>query len=103
MSDTADVASGADYLKTEPIAIPAGQHQVSVAFVRRSEGPYEDLIKPHEWSLASAGTGDVLSGVIAGLVATGTSEIGEIHHVDRGYEHLEERLQKIGADITRIN
>jgi len=30
---------------------------VSVAFVRKSEGPYEDLIRPHDWSLAGGGSG----------------------------------------------
>jgi hypothetical protein len=44
-------------LKTEPIFIRAGQHQVSAAFVRRTEGPYEDLIKPHGWSYAGGGSG----------------------------------------------
>ena len=29
----------------------AGEHRVAAAFVKRTEGPYEDLIKPHEWSL----------------------------------------------------
>jgi len=41
--------------------------------------------------------------VIAALTATGTSEIGDIHHVDRGYEKLEERLSQLGADIKRID
>lgn len=44
-------------LRTEPIFMRAGQHQVSVAFVRKSEGPYEDLIRPHDWSLAGGGSG----------------------------------------------
>ena len=44
-------------LKTEPIFVRAGQHQVSAAFVRRTEGPYEDLIKPHGWSYAGGGSG----------------------------------------------
>ena len=39
--------------------------------------------------------------VIAALVANGQSEISDIHHIDRGYENLEERLQKLGADIKR--
>ena len=44
-------------LQTETFLIPAGQHQVSVAFVRRAEGPYEDLIRPHDWSQAGGGSG----------------------------------------------
>lgn len=41
--------------------------------------------------------------VIAALVAEGKTEIEGIGHVDRGYEHLEGRLQKIGASIIRSN
>ena len=41
--------------------------------------------------------------VIASLVAEGESEISEIQHVDRGYEHLEKRLANLGADIKRID
>jgi hypothetical protein len=48
---------GAAPMKTEPVHIKAGQYDVSAAFVRRFEGPYEDLIRPHDWSFAGAGTG----------------------------------------------
>lgn len=41
--------------------------------------------------------------VIAALVADGRSEIDNIEHIDRGYEDLEGRLQRLGADIRRIN
>ena len=53
---SADAPNGQDYVRSEPIKVKAGQRRLSVAFVRRIEGPYEDLIKPHEWSRASAGT-----------------------------------------------
>ncbi len=53
---SADAPQGADYVRSEPILVKAGQQRVSAAFVRRGEGPYEDLIKPHDWSLASNGT-----------------------------------------------
>ena len=52
---SADAPVGADYVRTIPIFVRAGQQQVSAAFVKRFEGPYEDLIKPHEWSKASNG------------------------------------------------
>jgi Protein of unknown function (DUF1592)/Protein of unknown function (DUF1588)/Protein of unknown function (DUF1585)/Protein of unknown function (DUF1595) len=39
-------------METEPIAVRAGQHRVSAAFIKKSEGPNEDLTSPHEWSLA---------------------------------------------------
>ncbi len=41
--------------------------------------------------------------VIAALVAEGESEINGIEHIDRGYERLEERLSKLGAEIRRVN
>ena len=48
---------GAVPMRTEPILIKAGQHLVAAAFVRRAEGPYEDLIRPHDWSYAGGGSG----------------------------------------------
>ena len=42
---SADAPAGADYVRSAPIKVKAGQRMVSVAFVRRNEGPYEDLIK----------------------------------------------------------
>lgn len=56
-SESADAPAGADYISSEPIKVKAGQRKVSVAFLRNNEGPYEDLIKPHDWSRASQGTG----------------------------------------------
>jgi hypothetical protein len=53
---SADAPQGADYIRTGPIFVRAGQQRVSSAFIRRNEGPYEDLIKPHDWSLAANGT-----------------------------------------------
>ena len=44
-------------IRTDPILVRAGQHRVSAAFIRRFEGPYEDLIRPHDWSLAGGGSG----------------------------------------------
>jgi len=40
--------------------------------------------------------------IIAGLLARGRTVINNIYQIDRGYEKIEERLQKIGADIKRI-
>ena len=40
--------------------------------------------------------------VIAGLVAEGETIIDRIYHLDRGYEHIEERLGQLGARIARI-
>jgi uncharacterized protein DUF1592/uncharacterized protein DUF1588/uncharacterized protein DUF1587/uncharacterized protein DUF1585/uncharacterized protein DUF1595 len=51
-----DLPLGVDLYKTESLNVTAGPHRVSVAFVKRTDGPYEDLIKPHDWSLASGGS-----------------------------------------------
>lgn len=40
--------------------------------------------------------------IIAGLAAKGTTEVLEIHHIDRGYEFIENKLQRLGADIQRV-
>jgi UDP-N-acetylglucosamine 1-carboxyvinyltransferase len=40
--------------------------------------------------------------IIAALLAEGKSVINEIYQVDRGYEKIEKRLKKLGADIKRI-
>jgi hypothetical protein len=48
---------GANPIQTEPVVLRAGQYKVAAAFVRRSEGPYEDLIRPHDWSFAGGGSG----------------------------------------------
>ena len=37
--------------------------------------------------------------VIAGLVASGTTEIEEIHHIQRGYDNIIEKFKSLGADI----
>jgi len=37
-------------LRTEPIFVRAGQHQISAAFVRKIDGPYEDRLSPFNWS-----------------------------------------------------
>lgn len=44
-------------MRTEPIFVTAGPHRVSAAFVRRTEGPAEDLLSPHDWTLADRHTG----------------------------------------------
>ena len=39
--------------------------------------------------------------VIAGLAAQGNTEIGSVHHIDRGYDRIVDKLRGIGADISR--
>ena len=40
--------------------------------------------------------------VIAGLVATTETQVDRIYHIDRGYLHIEDKLQALGGNITRI-
>ncbi len=53
---SADGRGGVPML-TDPIMVKAGQQTVAAAFVRRTDGPYEDLIRPHDWSFAGGGSG----------------------------------------------
>ena len=41
--------------------------------------------------------------ILAALSAKGKSVINRIYHLDRGYEHIEKKLRKVGAKIRRIN
>lgn len=40
--------------------------------------------------------------IIAGLVAEGLTEIINIYHIDRGYEHIENKFMNLGAKIKRV-
>lgn len=40
--------------------------------------------------------------ILAGLAATGVTEISRVYHLDRGYEGLDKKLAKLGADIKRV-
>lgn len=41
--------------------------------------------------------------ILAGLVAEGETRIGDLHHIDRGYEDIVEKLRNLGADIERVD
>jgi len=40
--------------------------------------------------------------VLAGLKAEGVTEVSRVYHIDRGYEHLDEKLSELGANIERV-
>jgi UDP-N-acetylglucosamine 1-carboxyvinyltransferase len=40
--------------------------------------------------------------VLAALVADGESVIDRVYHMDRGYEHIEDKLRGVGAQIQRL-
>jgi len=41
--------------------------------------------------------------LVAGIVANGETDLYNVHYIDRGYEHIEEKFRKLGANITRVN
>lgn len=55
---------------------------------------------------ASVNATDLRAGaalVLAGLVAEGETEVGYLYHIDRGYDNLVLKLQRLGANIVRVN
>ena len=40
--------------------------------------------------------------IVAGVSANGTTEVYNLEHIDRGYENIEEKFRKIGANIKRV-
>jgi UDP-N-acetylglucosamine 1-carboxyvinyltransferase len=76
---------GANILRTGTSAMVSGVKQLEGAPVMAS-----DL-------RASAGL------VLAGLAAKGVTTVNRVYHLDRGYERMELTLQKLGADIQRVN
>ena len=41
--------------------------------------------------------------VVAGLMAQGETLVDRIYHLDRGYEHIEQKLTQLGARIRRVH
>ncbi|MBR2937871.1 MAG: UDP-N-acetylglucosamine 1-carboxyvinyltransferase [Oscillospiraceae bacterium] len=75
---------GADILINGKTAIITGQSNLQGAVVRAND----------------LRAGAAL--IIAGLAAEGTTEVENIHYIERGYEHLVEKLTALGADIRRV-
>lgn len=76
-------------------------------------GAHMTMLDPHRVTIhgptpligAEVESQDIRAGaavLIAALTAQGTTHITNIYHIDRGYERIEERLQAVGANITRI-
>ncbi len=73
--------------------ISVAANEAAISGVKRLEG-------------ATIMASDIRAGaglVIAGLAATGRTEILRVYHIDRGYYRLEEKLSGLGADIKRMN
>ena len=43
-------------VETEPVFVRAGERRVTAAFIRQMDGPYEDIIRPNDWSLSGTET-----------------------------------------------
>ena len=72
----------------------------------RIEGRSALLEGPAHLEGAPVRATDLRSGaalIIAGLMATGTTKVINIYHIDRGYVDIEEKMRKLGADIQRID
>jgi UDP-N-acetylglucosamine 1-carboxyvinyltransferase len=70
----------------------------------RTEGHHAVIRGVERLSSAPVRALDIRAGaamVIAALAADGTTEVSDIHHVDRGYEDLEGRLASLGAEVHR--
>lgn len=63
------------------------------------------LDKQHRLRPAAMSSPDIRAGIallIAAMSANGTSRISNIDQIDRGYEHIDQRLNELGAHITRV-
>ena len=77
--------SGSIEIRTEPIFVTAGQHRVAAAFVRRSDGPYEDRLSPFAWSFVGgeddrewANYGITALPHLADLMITGPTDVAGV-------------------------
>jgi UDP-N-acetylglucosamine 1-carboxyvinyltransferase len=72
----------------------------------RREGPSAIIQGTPELSGAPVMASDLRASaslVLAGLVARGHTDVRRVYHIDRGYERIEQKLQRLGADIERIS
>ena len=72
----------------------------------RTDGHHAVVRGPRALSGAPVRAHDIRAGaglVLAGLVADGTTEVSDVHHVDRGYQDLVEQLTALGADVRRVD
>jgi UDP-N-acetylglucosamine 1-carboxyvinyltransferase len=71
----------------------------------RTDGHHASLRGRDQLSSAPVWSTDIRAGaglVLAGLAAEGVTEVHEVMHIDRGYPHFVEDLQKLGGKIERV-
>ena len=72
----------------------------------RKEGPHTIISGREKLTGAPVMASDLRASaalVIAGLMAQGETVINRVYHIDRGYEHIEKKLRKLGAQIRRAS
>ena len=75
------------------------------ARVRVTGGQTAEIDGPTPLSGGKVRASDLRAGaalIVAGLAATGTTEIEDIYHVDRGYEDVDAKLRSLGARMERV-
>lgn len=71
----------------------------------RTDGHHASIRGREQLSSAPVWSTDIRAGaglVLAGLAAEGVTEVHEVGHIDRGYPHFVEDLQKLGGQIERV-
>lgn len=72
----------------------------------RTDGHHASLRGRDQLSSAPVWATDIRAGaglVLAGLAADGVTEVHEVFHIDRGYPHFVEDMQKLGGGIERVD
>jgi UDP-N-acetylglucosamine 1-carboxyvinyltransferase len=71
--------------------------------------PHRAVVNGHDHTISLRGrtmtSPDIRAGIallIAAMSAEGTSRIDRIEQIDRGYQNIDERLNRLGARITRV-
>lgn len=93
---------------------PLYENRLSYIHQLRKMGADIEIVDPHrafvfgptELSGVSIESSDIRAGaclIVAGLLAKGETIISNVSQIDRGYEAIEERLAKLGAEIKRIS
>jgi UDP-N-acetylglucosamine 1-carboxyvinyltransferase len=71
----------------------------------RTDGKHAVVRGRERLSAAPVRATDIRAGaglVIAGLCADGVTEVGNVHHIDRGYPEFVADLGRLGADVERV-
>tara|TARA_B110000116_G_scaffold211427_1_gene187275 strand:- start:530 stop:1783 length:1254 start_codon:yes stop_codon:yes gene_type:complete len=72
-------------------------------FIKGNKAAIEGNVKFKAAELMATDLRASVSLILAALVSKGKSVINRIYHLDRGYEDIEKKLQKLGAKIRRVN